>query len=173
MRVSRAPRRSSSQASSLRVIRGRWSQKYRAGLVVVSRLIHPSGVDNGPPGDGRGQQEGCWRRRWVGGLSAMRHEAAGLLELHGARALYTFPFLFFSFRSRSAIGRTFTVLVHSRLLYLSPLGSAFRSCDGAGAAVAATRGVPCNARRLPWPVGASPQSDDFPKRLFPGGMMDR
>jgi len=97
----------------------------------------------------------------VEGLSAMRNEAAGLLELHGANALFT-PFLFFSFHSRngehvrvSATGRTFTVLALSRLLHLSPLGSAFRGCEGstrAGAAVAAPRGVPCNVRRLPWPV---------------------
>ena len=80
-----------------------------------------------------------------------RYEAAGLLELRGAMPLYTFPFLFFftlAERRVSASGRTLTVLAYLRLLHLSPLGSAFRGCDGAGAAVAATRGVPCNARRL-------------------------
>jgi len=56
----------------------------------------------------------------VEGLSAMRNEAAGLLELRGANALFT-PFLsFFSFLSRngeqvrvSATGRTFAVLAYS------------------------------------------------------------
>jgi hypothetical protein len=72
-------------------------------------------------------------------LLAMQHEAAGLLGLRGDSALYTFPFLFCIFslaeRGACAVERHGThthgcFLAHSRLLHLSPLGSAFRGCDG-------------------------------------------
>src|SRR6266702_5987224 len=114
----------------------------------------------------------------------MRDEAAGLLELRGAKALYFTPsLLFFSFSlpERGACAGERHEAPHSRFWRTHdystchPLGSAFRGCEGAtgaGAAVAATRGVPCNACRLPWPVRAPPRDGDFPKRLFPGGTMD-
>lgn len=45
----------------------------------------------------------------------MWHEAAGLLELRGARALYTFPF-FFLFSRGAGSGRSFGALTTTPLV---------------------------------------------------------
>jgi hypothetical protein len=78
----------------------------------------------------------------------MRNEAAGLLELRGANALFT-PFLSFFFfslpiRGACTVERRGAHIHGFGALTITPLGSAFRSCEGltgAGAAVAATRGI--------------------------------
>lgn len=105
-----------------------------------------------------------------------RYEAAGLLELRGAMPLYTFPFLFFFTLAERRVSASGAHLWFWRTYDYStchPWVRPFEAAMGREQLSLLLVGFPVTRAVLPWPVRAPPQDDDFPKRLFPGGMMDR